>query len=249
MTSQKVMLIALMLAACGCTYMELRAGGPHLGSPYPTRRVWAVLPMRNESGSQFADGLKMADRLAAEIDSIPNMDAIPVNRVLAALAAMKLREVSNTSQALGLMKALGVDGLVAGTITAYEPYDPPAMGLALELYADADVEKSDFANLSPLTTAATGETVDLKLEAWQLKQPVSRVSAHLAASEPAIRVELKNYAGGRGVEYGLQSDWRRYRINMNLFSDFAAHAMMGRLLHAEALRIAELKLTEKTPSP
>jgi hypothetical protein len=51
------------------------------------------------------------------------------------MRALEFPAVRTPIEAQQLARAMGVDGIVAGTITAYDPYDPPVFGLSLALYA------------------------------------------------------------------------------------------------------------------
>lgn len=246
MTSQKVMLMAAgLLFVSGC--QMLKPPPAELASPYATRRAWAVMPLRNESGSAHADGLRMADRLAQQIDAARNLDAVPVNRVLAAMEQAQIADVRDPQTAAALIRMLGVDGLVAGSITAYDPYDPPMMGVALELYTSEAVERYET-DLTRLTRAATEDAAGMpRQESPRDAQPVSMVSVVLRAADVPTRQELYRYAEGRGPQSGAGSDWRRHRVNMNLYQEFAAYAMIDRLLHAERGRIERARTANASP--
>src|SRR5690606_14752642 len=105
-----------------------------LASPYETRQIWAIAPLRNESGSLYADGVKMADHLAYQLENAEQLDVLPVNRTLRAMNALGMRQINTRQDAMRLLQTLGADALVVGNITAYNPYDPPRLGIALELY-------------------------------------------------------------------------------------------------------------------
>lgn len=242
MTSQKVMLaLAIgMLMLTGCNLPKKAADRTdNLASPYTTRRLLAVAPLVNQSGALGADGLRMADLITGRIDSIANLDALPVNRVLAAMAALKIDRVSNLHQAQQIIRMLGVDGLIVGVITAWDPYDPPKIGMAIELYTDDRVERDELINISRLVSAATGDAAgQAPADTSQIHQPINQVSAYLNASDPWVREEIEQYGAGRGPENtNAAADWRRYRTNMNLFSEYVSHAMFRRLLHAETVRL------------
>ncbi len=235
MTSEQVpFLVATVLLTSGCALFG-RGGADPLHSPYPTRRVWAVVPLRNESGSTHADGLVMADHLARQLENATNLDVLPVNRVLAAMEALELAEVSSPAEATQVLRSLRVDGLVVGTMTAYDPYDPPKLGLAIELYVDEHVEHFDSINVRRLSRAATA-VGPLPYPAAR-QQPTSTVSAMFDAASPEIRRKLKRYATRRG-QTETQDAWHRYRLSMDLYSEFVSYVMSWRLLGVETQRIA-----------
>jgi len=235
MTSKQVLLLtATVCLMGGCSLLE-GGGADPLHSPYLTHRVWAVAPLRNESGSLQANGWSMADHLVKHLENASNLDVLPVNRVLAAMEALQMAEVSSPAQARQLLKSLGVDGLVVGTITAYDPYDPPKLGIAIELYVDEQIDQYDTINVRALSRAATRPS-ELPASPDRIK-PVNHVSAVLDASDPIVRKRLRRYASNRGQIKDAKS-WRLYRISMDLYSEFTGYVMSWRLLKAETQRIA-----------
>lgn len=234
MTSEQAMwctaaCLAVTLCLPGCRGQE----GPEI-SPYPTRRVWAVAPLRNESGSSRANGLVIADHLARRLERIRNIDVLPVNRTLAAMQALEYPELTSPQEALKLLSTLGVDALVVGTITAYDPYDPPKLGITVELFVDERLDLPDVLDVRRLTRAATSDTV--RLAPTRLRQPVTTVSAVYDASDPDVDASLREYAGKRGRDPG-HDPWYLYRISMDLYTDFVSDSVSRRLLSEETHRL------------
>lgn len=248
MTSEQVMLTAAALLIGGCQWIS-GSGADPLYSPYSTRRVWAVAPLHNESGSLQADGVLLADHLARQLENASNIDVLPVNRTLAAMETIGLAEVSGPEQALRLLGAMGVDGLVVGTITAYDPYDPPKLGLAIELYTSQRAEQANPVDVRQLARAATDEAVLPPPAERGVPQPVNTVSAFFDAADPNVRGMLRRYAEDRGADRkdglkerylyrGEDRQWHLYRISMDLYSEFVSYVMSWRLMFAEQQRVA-----------
>jgi hypothetical protein len=244
MTSEQVMLTFVVLALGACAGPAVHPVEP-LKSPYEQRRVWAVAPLRNESGSLYADGVKMADRLAHQLENAANLDVLPVNRCLRAMDAMGIGQIATQQDAMRMVQTLGVDGLIVGTISAYDPYDPPRIGLALELYLSPryDREQADL-DVRRLSRAATDELA--LAPPANSRQPVVVVSDILDARSPGTRENLQRYALDRGVVKSKDA-WVNYRINIDLYSEFVSYVMSWRLLRAEAQRIAPLAQVEPVP--
>ena len=265
MTSKQAMLIVALAFLCplGCGAVESVFdfnAVPALVSPYPTRHVWAVTPLRNESGHSHADGLALADHLARQLENAANLDVLPVNRTLKAMESLEIGRLETPEQAMRLLETLGVDGLIAGTITSYDPYDPPKLGMAIELYARPSVEHADRAmgqraSYSP-TRRPTGPKLDVlhrlswsatepsAPDRYELDQPVSVVSAMFDAADPDMRRGIRQYAKKRGA--GPRSEaWHLYHISMDLYSEFVSYVMSWRLLREEELRLAP-RITDPT---
>jgi hypothetical protein len=218
MTSKQVMLTLVAALLCSCTAGPRRGADP-LVSPYATRHVWAIAPLRNESGSLQVDGAALADKLAHHLENATNLDVVPVNRVLAAMEALQMPEVASQTDALKLLSTLGVDGLLIGTVTGYDPYDPPKMGMALELYSSARAEIAEVGDLRRLASAAVDRSTPADPRGappgagvppgagalpgagarGRVRQPVSVVSAFFDAADPEVRRKVQRYAVDRGA--------------------------------------------------
>ena len=82
-----------ILALClvfmpGCTTGEQLHAPRVLSSPYPATlgdALWAIAPLRNESGVSIIDELALADTLAAQIQQVRGLSTIPVNRTLSVM--------------------------------------------------------------------------------------------------------------------------------------------------------------------
>ncbi len=245
MTSEQAMwmVLALALLASGCHYRGAKQS-QGLSAPYGERQVWAVAPLRNESGSLHANGLKAADHLAQRLETAKGIDVLPVNRVLAALEALQMQGVTSTEDAIKLRGMLGVDGLVVGTITAYDPYDPLKLGLIIELYVDARRDSFKSTDVRKLVRAATDEMSLPNQPKQRPSQPVSVVSGFYDASDPAVRDRLLSYAAGRSGEDedDPTRDQRLYQIDMDLYTEFVTYLVSQRLLRVEQERLAPPRL-------
>jgi hypothetical protein len=159
--------------------------------------------------------------------------------------AMGIRQIASKQDAMRMVQTLGVDGLIVGTISAYDPYDPPRIGLALELYLSPryDQEQADF-DVRRLSRAATDELA--LAPPANSRQPVVAVSDILDARSPGTRENLQRYALDRGSVKDKDA-WVSYRINIDLYSEFVSYVMSWRLLRAEAQRIAPLAQVEPVP--
>lgn len=255
MTSEQVMqtriawLLLLIGMIGGCAgFRAQQDPAPRLMSPYPARQVWAVAPLRNESGSLHADGVTVADHLARQLERVSGIDVIPVNRVLAAMEALRMSAVASSQDALKLRQTLGVDALVVGTLSAYDPYDPPKLGLALELFGEGGQTAGQPLNIRELSRAPVDRLAHLPQGARGIEagQPSSVISVFYDAADPTTRQRLRRYAVGRGADAEARSDeeWRLFRISMDLYTEFVSYEVSSRLLHAETRR-----LQRESPQP
>ncbi len=204
--------------------------------------LWAVAPLRNESGVSVVDPYEVTDRLARQIHSVSGLDAIPLNRTIAAMRALRMDEIASPGDARRLAEALGADAIVVGTMTAWDPYNPPKIGMSLALFAR---DGSPMVELpTPSATPDAPETYSWETAARDTAvaaggfsdEPVSTASEHLDGSNHGVQVLVKTYASGRHDTVSALG-WRRYLASMPLYTDFATFRLTERLLDAERRRV------------
>ncbi|MEX0744263.1 MAG: hypothetical protein WD118_01565 [Phycisphaeraceae bacterium] len=245
MTSKQVMLSAaallvatVMLMAAGCETLYPPRSAEPLDAPYAQRQVWAVAPLMNESGSRHADGVRLADQLARQLETAAPLSVVAVNRVLDAMDGLEMGVVTRPEEAELLRRTLGVDALLVGTVTTYEPYDPPKLGLSVELYAGPVSGPGAELDLRELSRASTDEMSRPELPQPVGGGPATVISGYYDAADPRVRDQLKTYGTQRGVEAHGTRDWRLYRISMDLYSEFVSYQVSWQLLEAERRRLA-----------
>ena len=77
----------------------------------------AVGPAMNLSGSTDFDPVQVGDIMASELTRIHGVRVVGVNRVLAMMTELGLRELRSPEDALELTDRLGVDGILVFAIT------------------------------------------------------------------------------------------------------------------------------------
>jgi hypothetical protein len=247
MTSEQTMLtrFALSIVAAllaGCAQKPELVAPAVLTSPYDTSRgevLWAVVPLRNESGSSLADSHAISDKIVAAAAQVRGVRVLPLNRTMAAMRALKMKELTGPGDARQLAAELGADGILVGSITAYDPYDPPVLGLSLALIARPGSMDRAGADLDTRVLAAQPADYNPFPRSAYREPPASVVAAHLDAKNHQVLMDLKRYAEGRHNPQTALG-WRRYVVSMDLFSEFAAWHAVGRLLDQEWLRLSRV---------
>ncbi|MBX3401985.1 MAG: hypothetical protein KF699_01105 [Phycisphaeraceae bacterium] len=232
--------LALLVALLsGCATDKAARVPPQIHvAPYDTSQgeaLWAVVPPANESGVSFADTHLVADALAAKLDEVRGIACLPLNRTIAAMRALGISMVRTPAEARALAGAMGVDAVVVGSITAYEPYDPPKLGLALAVFA-RDGRARVIADPMKLQTAYSDR--DTPVRSQFADRPVAAISEHFDGANHEVQLALQRYAAGRH-EPGSALGWRGMLASMSLYVEFAAHEAVGRLIEQERLRLAQ----------
>lgn len=213
-----------------------------LVAPYDTVRgevLWAVVPLRNESGTAEADKSAMSDKLAAAIEQAEGLRCLPLGRTLEAMRALKIDRVTTPAQVKQLAQAMGVDGVVIGSITAYDPYTP-VVGIALALYArPGTMERWNGRSPPPLDpTVLESQPTERPspVRSNFPEGPASVYSANLDAKSHGVQMDLREFARGRVSEPSALG-WKRYLASMDLYTEFAAFHAVGGLLRNEWVRL------------
>lgn len=209
-----------------------------LVAPYNAREgevLWAVAPLANESGVSFADTGAVADALVSRIDEVRGIACLPLNRTIAAMRARGLGAIRSPSDARAVANTLGVDGLIVGSVTAYDPYSPPKLGLKLALFSrESDGGPMAFDPIR-LQAAYTDQTP--QRQSMYENRPVATLSEHLDGANHEVQMELRRYSVGRH-DPDSALGWKRLLASMDLYTEFAAHVGVSRLLEQERLRLS-----------
>lgn len=232
--------LAWLLGSVGCeAWPGYTGGGQVLEAPYGERQLWAVAPLRNETGSRYAESLVMADELTRVFEQIQGIDALPVNRVLKTMDKIGLAAVQSREDAMHLREALGVDVLIVGAMTHYDAYDPPKLGLALDLYSKPVGLSPTPLDIRGLAWAPTSDQAGIRRQTrYHRGQPVTTVSGYFDADALGTKALLDRYAYGRGTTPNALHQRRLHVINMNLFQRFVSHEMGSQMIWAEWQRLA-----------
>jgi hypothetical protein len=232
--------LSAWVACSGCASKPELATPRSTLAPYDTSRgelLWAVAPLRNESATSTVDSLAISDCVVEAVEQVKGVRAVPMNRTIETMRALKMPLVQTPGDARKLADALGVDALVVGTITTYEPYDPK-LGLALALVPRTAVMQS-----GSFTPAPTVDPRAVQSSATEIApppkagEPASAVSELFDGKNQAVQMDIRTFAEGRS-EAVSANGWRRYLKSVDLFSEFAAYRTIDALMQAETVRLA-----------
>jgi hypothetical protein len=225
---------AAMIIIAGCSGREKLEEPKALASPYERTQLWAVAPFSNESGVSIVQPDRIADLFAEQAEQVLGINAVPVNRVLLAMRKLDLRTVATPRDAGALMNALGVDGLIVGTVTAYEPYQPLKLGAAVQLYLRE--RPGSYSDIDPVEVTRSRTEVALP-GMLSSDMPTAQASGIFDASNHQTVAQLEEYAAGRTEPHSAYGK-RIYTVSMEMYTQFVAFRLMHDLLESERIRIA-----------
>jgi hypothetical protein len=148
------------------------------------------------------------------------------------MRSLKMNAVSSPADARSLLRMLGVDGLIVGSVTAYDPYQPPKFGAAVALFTGESVQARAIDPVH-ITRARTEEVAP---GAMPSTAPLAQVSGMFDANNHMTLLALNDYASGRNAPASAYGE-RIYLVRMDLYTQFAAHRLLHDLLAGERARL------------
>lgn len=174
----------------------------------PVRQVWAIAPAVNLSGQRDVDPLLQADYVYEQLQQIDGVTIVPVNRVVEVYAGMKIDGVKSPEQAAQVCHLLHCDALIVPTITAYDPYNPPKLGAALQLFQATPEGNGDAGKPAAVFFQAVGM---------------------FDAANGSVRARVLSYAAGRNDPKSPLGP-REYLENMQRYCGFVYDQLAADLL-------------------
>ena len=203
--------------------------------------VYAVGPMFNESGTTIsADDLaSVSDKLVASMNAVGGWSAVPFNRTLQAMKQLGLTSIQTDEEARTLCAVIGVDGILVGTVTAWNPYDPPRFGANLLLVPASPVRAVELDPSVLYGRTGDQERIGAALPASS-SEPLA-ITLDLDAVNHTTRGKLRRYARSRlDVTGGFDPPERYYLMIYDRWLEFAAEMAVRDLVILDDIRTARI---------
>ena len=216
--------VALPLVGCAkpdCR--RVRIANPRLG----TMRV-AVAPALDFTGSRSFDPIAVAELMASELSDVEGFEVLPVSRVLAVLVRQGRERVESPAHALDIAEELNADGILVFGVTEYDPYRPPVVGIAAQLY-----RRRPVAGVDPVPVADGPPSVPVRPVATA-DVPVAQTSRVFNAAHEHVVNEVKRYAEDRN-EQNSPFGWKVYTASQRNYLRFCCSATIKRLMFGGSL--------------
>ena len=227
----------LLLAALALTPLACKSKEPY---PIETRlrladeqaQVWAVAPAVNLSGERGIDPLLQADLLYQQVQNVRGVRAIPVNRVAEAFASLGVRQVGTPEQAQVVCELIGADALLVPTVTIYDPYDPPKVGAALQLFPRGGslLRPAGAMDMDAVRKLARSARIDQPLAMPPLPRAFAQEAGMYDASHGSVRAALDAYARGRNDPDAPAVGREKFLLSMDAYGGFVYHELLYDLL-------------------
>lgn len=137
--SSQPLALSLVLAACavtlaGCAFFPDVRRKPQIVNPFPQLHTIAVLPFFNQSEEPTLSGNRVAMAYMHELQAIRGFEVLPLGAVQAKMLQFN-RPLSSGEDFQAFAQFLGVDAVLVGSVTDYQPYYPPRMTMKVNWYA------------------------------------------------------------------------------------------------------------------
>ena len=180
----------------------------------------------------IVDPYNTADLFTQQLQQVHGIDTVPVNRVIAAMRRLKMQQVTTPGDVRQLANVLDVDGIVVGTVTAYDPYPPLKLGVAVQLFETSRNHRTTFdpreLTQSPRGTVSPG---DLGAD-----DPIAQAAGLFDATNHQTLAWLSDYAAGRSDPDGAFGQ-DAYLVSMDLYTQFVSYRLIHDLLKSEQARV------------
>lgn len=221
-----IALVCVIATTGGSCRIRHRTDPVRVSNPALGRMSIAVAPALNVSGSSDFDVDRFADLMAAELSYAEGITVIPVSRVLGVLATQGKSGVESASHALELARLLGANGILVFAVTAYDPYDPPTIGISAQLYGTRPGpggESLDPVALSRMPTLASsgGSTSQRRL--------LAQTQRVFDGSHSSVASDIKRFAELRRGDPSPWG-WRKYMVSQQHYIRYCCHATVKALL-------------------
>ena len=207
-----------------------------LAGPYPGVRLWAVAPLANESGVSAVDAYRVADLFTQQVQQVDGINTVPVNRVVLAMRHAGLEAVGSSADAMQLIQLLEVDALVVGTVTAWDPYPPPTLGMAVLLFAGSGDHASGV-DPRELVRATSSDVAP-----GELGPPgaIAQAAGIFDGRNNETLAWLEAFATGR-IEPDEPFGADVYLMDMELYTQFVSYRLIRDLLGFEQRRLTPVE--------
>lgn len=224
-------LMGLCLGGRGCSQRSGFAADPaRVPNAWLGSLTVAVAPALNFSGSTDFDPDRVADLMASELGHADGVTVIPVSRVLAAMTRLGLQEVGSPDQALAVKDLLGVDAILIFAVTEYDPYDPPIVGIAAQLYGRS-AGRTTGDGLDPVLVSRQARPFAVGQVNQGPKTPIAQTQQVFNAAHDYILHRVRRFADHRG-EDGSAFGWRIYLVSQEHYLRFCVAQVVKQLLQA-----------------
>ncbi len=224
----------LLFSGIGCQRANYVVEPARLANDAFGPLIIAVAPAINVSGSSDLDPNRVADLMAGELSYVDMVDVIPVSRVLAVLTDQERRRIESPAHALEVARILGADAILVFSVTEYDPYDPPVVGISAQLYGRT---RFGLARFNPQRESRRGSpSPDIGF--ISPLAPIAQAQRVFNATHEWGSSEVQRFARMRCADCGPLG-WRKYVASQQAYVRFCCYKTLESLMSAGSDKIAD----------
>lgn len=233
-----IAILAMMILIGGCSSWSHKkvVDDNRLHSPYMREMTVAVVPVVNYSGFEPIDMLRVTDLLYSELQQVDGFAVIPVNRLLAQMSQEKLNRIETPQQVMELASEVGADIVIVAAITEYNPYYPPIIGMAVQLYVQPKESSMQASQIDPVVLERLSSPLKIPMDIDPKYWPRNQMQRIYNGRDKLIVEAVKKYAKDRGTG-NSPYDWEVYMRSQENYLRFVCYKAIAELLDKEVERM------------
>ncbi len=226
-TGCAVTLLAAFVLAPGCVHVE--PGGEVLYNSLAGIDAVVVAPAMNLSTRPGLDTVQVTKAFISELQQVEGITVVPVGRVYQYLQQQGMATVGSPEEARALAGVFAAQATVVLAVTEYDPYDPPRMGLAMQMYTTGTSPSPGGADFDPVGASRSAVPFPVTDDQPRPRDMISRV---FSGRNREVEELAKTYAARRLSDdspYG----WRLFLVNQREFQRLCSYGIIREMMGHE----------------
>jgi hypothetical protein len=220
------LLAAALALPAGC--ISIQPGGEKLFNSLNGIQTVVVAPMMNLCTSSDVDMLEVTNAFASELQQVEGLNVVPLGRVYQYLSANRMATVGSPEEARALAQVFKAQATIVGAVTEYDPYNPPRMGLAVQVYTVGQVPPAvGSSGFDPVEASRSAVPFPVTEEA--ANRPRDYINHIFSGRNKEVEDLARLYAARRksdGTPYG----WRRFLVDQREFQRLCSYGIIREMI-------------------
>jgi hypothetical protein len=148
----------------------------------------------------------------------------------------RLQRIETPEQVMMLASDVGADIVIVAAITEYDPYYPPIVGMAVQLYIQPKVTSMQASQIDPVQLERLSSPLKVPLDIDPKYWPKNQVQRIYNGRDKLIVDAVKKYAKHRGTG-NSPYDWDVFLRSQENYLRFVCYKAIAELLDKEVGRM------------
>ena len=224
------LLVAMLTPLAGCGPVEVQRRGEKLYNSLVGVQTIVVAPAMNLSTSSNVNITDVTNAMASELGQVEGVNVVPLGRVVQYLADNKLATVGSPEEARELARVFGAQATIVMAVTEYDPYNPPRMGLAVQMYTAGDLPAPAATDgFDPVAASRSAAPFAVGEAANRPRDMISRVYSGRNAETEILAKRYSRERMADDTPYG----WRRFLVDQSEFQRLCCYGIIREMMGEE----------------